>query len=77
MALPRPQEERWSCGSAAVALLLLQALVPCCPPRHVPRTLLCLGRDTSPPWTSQHENFPPRPRHSREWPANLIGSGGV
>jgi hypothetical protein len=57
MALPRPQEERWRYDSAAVALLLLQTLVPCCPPRHVPRTPLCLGRDTS-PWTAQHK-FPP------------------
>ena len=79
MALPRPQEERWRYDSAAVALLLLllHTLVPCCPPRHVPWTplCLCLGRDT-PPWTAQHKKILPRPRHSKEWPADSLGAGG-
>ena len=39
--------------------------MPCYPPRHVPRTLLCLGRDTS-PWTAQHhKNFLNARRPSR------------
>ena len=43
---------------------------------HVPRTPPCFGRDTS-PWTAQHKNFLPRPRHSKEWPADSLGAGGA
>ena len=87
MALPRPREESWRYDSAAAAaaaaaaallllLLLLQTLVPCYPPRHVPRTPLCLGGDTS-PWTARHKNFLPRPWHFKEWPADALGAGGA
>ena len=40
------------------------------------RTPPCFGRDTS-PWTAQHKNFLPRPRHSKEWPADSLGAGGA
>ena len=50
------------------ALLSPHAMPPGPPP--------CFGRDTS-PWTAQHKNFLPRPRHSKEWPADSLGAGGA
>ena len=69
MALPRPQEERWRYDSAAVALLLLQTLVPCCPPRHVSPYCHPAARAQSgfslreaAFWDVQKEHPPPRAR---------------
>ena len=89
MASPSPRrkvEVRFCrrCWLRCCWLLLALSSAGCCyrpwclaiPPRHVPRTPPCFGRDTS-PWAAQHKNFLPRPRHSKEWPADSLGAGGA
>ena len=69
---PAPKKK----GGGTILLLLLCC---CCRPwcLAVPHAMSpgpppCFGRDTS-PWTAQHKNFLPRPRHSKEWPADSLG----
>ena len=66
----------WLLLAAVCCWLLLQTLVPCYPPTPCPQDppLLRQGYLTR---TAQHKHFIPRPRHSKEWPADSLGAGGA